>query len=333
MNKLTPIIQPLAFILFFILFQSVPANTQVLRGIVKGDNGAIIPNANVFILGVGEDVTDSKGAFSIALTNCNFCKIGSTVKINVNSSYGAVEQAYTIPSNLDRALCQIVVPQNNQLIVTGKVRDQATKRFIPGIKVTAVINGVNVRIPSVISDSRGIFRIIISQSAIGFNQAIELTFIDDTHNKYQDTEQIVYTNQRAPLTIELEERKNPGTVDSLTIGGPNVSSIQVKAGDLVSIEASGVVKFGAIVGTAGPGGFPNNKGAFGISLSGYNLFPNWNHGALLFRFGNNDRWKYYDLNKQNTYMVQHNGLLEFNLNDNKQGDNSGAFDVKVTIKK
>lgn len=89
---------------------------------------------------------------------------------------------------------------------------------------------------------------------------------------------------------------------------------------------------GEFVGTSGPSGVKGNRGVLGLSLSGYNHFPNWNHAALIYRIGNGD-WRYYDEQKKNDLYAQENGYLEFGVNDKILNDNIGSYNVDVTLRK
>ena len=307
--------------------------SQEIYGFVKSSYDSLLSDASVFAANIGEDITDKKGRYSIDLSNCSYCKPGTTVTLNVNSSFGYTQKEYTIPSSSSVKPFDIVVPRNSKLILTGKVKDKSTGKFIQGIKVTPIITGYEIDIPSTVTDDRGIFQFIINKSGIGSNQAIELTFIDVDNSKYRDEEKVVFTNQIKPITIELEECTDCGSRTNLHVNDFIKSKIWVEAGDIVIIRAGGVMKVGNFVGSSGPEGLPNNRGVLGMSLSGYNYFKNWNHAVLVYRIGENSPWTYYRDNKENRLLVQHSGYIEFGVNDNNLSDNSGAYSVEVIVKK
>lgn len=309
------------------------SQAQEIYGFVKSANGDLLSDATVFASNIDETKTDKNGRYSINLSNCKDCKPGRMITLYVNSTYGYIQKDYTIPSGSAIRPFDIIVPRNSKLLLTGKVKDKVTGKFIQGIKVTPLIVGYEIDIPSTITDDRGIFKFVINKSGIGSNQAIELTFIDVDNNKYGDGEKIVFTNQMKPITIELEECKDCGSRSMIKVNTTMKSSILVEAGDIVIIRASGIMEVGGFVGSSGPEGLPNNRGVLGMSLSGYNYFKSWNHAVLIYRIGTNGEWMFYDERKENKFLAQQSGYIEFGINDKQQSDNSGAYDVEVIVKK
>ncbi|MEO1628852.1 MAG: hypothetical protein AAFV25_27125, partial [Bacteroidota bacterium] len=226
----------------------------------------------------------------------------------------------------------IDVERNNILLLMGKVEDEVTGKLLKGIKVTPLIMEIGIEIESTITDDRGFFKFIINKSGIGNTQAIELLLQDVKNHKYKDLTKVVLITQRAPLDIEMKECGAAcGERANYKISSFVQTRTPVKEGDIVTIQASGTIRVGQFVGTSGPEGIPNNKGVLGISLAAYNRFTQWNHAVLLYRFGDNDRWRYYDNRKENKFMIQEDGYIEFGINDKKLHDNSGAYDVEVII--
>ncbi|MEO0779700.1 MAG: hypothetical protein AAF146_24275, partial [Bacteroidota bacterium] len=205
--------------------------------------------------------------------------------------------------------------------------------FLSGIKVTILINGYEFDIPSTTTDDRGIFKMILNKSGIGDETAIQLTFIDVGHNRYGDYSEKVFVKDRGAIAIELEECSYCGSRDSLRIDGYYRSDIAVEPGDLVIIRAGGVIRVGSFVGVSGPGGLPNNRGVFGLSLASYNNFPNWNHAVLVYRFNDYEDWRFYQPDKENKFLVQEAGKLEFWINDRILEDNEGVYEVEVIVKR
>lgn len=309
------------------------SQAQEIYGFIKTSDGELLGNASVFASNIDEDITESNGRYSINLSNCHSCQPGTTVTIYVNSSHGYTTVDYTLPSTSSVRPFDIVIPRNSKLLLTGKVKDKLTGKFIEGIKVTPIITNYDIEIPSIITDDRGVFRFVINKSGIGSSQAIELTFIDVDKGKYRDKEEVVFTNQMRPITVELEECTNCGSRNILKVNTFEKSSILVEAGDIVIIRASGLIKVGSFVGTSGPEGLPNNRGVLGMSLSSYNYFKNWSHAVLVYRIGTNSEWMFYDERKENKLLAQQSGYMEFSINDNNQSDNYGAYNVEVIVKK
>lgn len=304
---------------------------QLIQGIIQSSSGPI-PHADVFIMDVGQSTTDDQGKFSISLRNCSYCQPGKEITIFVNSDYGSTKHNYTITSQPVSRPVIIDVERNNILLLMGKVEDEVTGKLLKGIKVTPLIMEIGIEIESTITDDRGFFKFIINKSGIGNTQAIELLLQDVKNHKYKDLTKVVLITQRAPLDIEMKECGAAcGERANYKISSFVQTRTPVKEGDIVTIQASGTIRVGQFVGTSGPEGIPNNKGVLGISLAAYNRFTQWNHAVLLYRFGDNDRWRYYDNRKENKFMIQEDGYIEFGINDKKLHDNSGAYDVEVII--
>lgn len=322
-------------------FSFIPAFPQAVQtkivGIVyeKNASGSKKPvprGASVFIPGIGSTSTDDKGYYSIDLSQCKTCSAGETVKIYVNSSIGYADREITIPNNPSLKPFDIEISENSKLAVNGIIRDKRTGKFLKGIKVVIVIQNYDLTIPSTLSDDNGVFQIIIRKEGITNMQAIQVLFSDPNNNKYKDLEKVAFINQFEPIKVDMEECSDCGAHYNLKINSFYKSKIKVEEGDLVTIKAGGVMKVGGFVGNSGPEGIPNNRGVLGMSLEVYNYFKIWNHAALTFRFGDKDEWKYYN-EKENKFIAQKSGFMEFGINDNQQNDNEGAYEVEILIRK
>jgi hypothetical protein len=104
------------------------------------------------------------------------------------------------------------------------------------------------------------------------------------------------------------------------------TGISVNAGDKITVRASGRVRFGMFAGAGGPRG---------IMLSpSYNYFTDILHGQLIGRvreFGMDDLDGWLAIGEGREFTVKKAGTLEFAVNDNRPGDNAGAFRVEVTV--
>jgi hypothetical protein len=118
----------------------------------------------------------------------------------------------------------------------------------------------------------------------------------------------------------------------LSISKDTSTAIHIHKGDSIIIRAGGMMRVGAFIGSCGPEGVPNNKGVFGVSIAEYNYFKEWNHAALFYRFAKTSDWQFYE--KTNArYLAAEDGILDIGINDKKQTDNKGHYDVVVLIKK
>ncbi len=104
------------------------------------------------------------------------------------------------------------------------------------------------------------------------------------------------------------------------------TGISVNAGDRIIIQASGTIRFGFFAGSGGP---------TGIFLSpDYNYFVDLLHGQLMGRvkqFGMQDFDGWFPVGEGTEIVAQSAGVLEFAVNDNSPGDNTGSFRIEVTV--
>lgn len=108
------------------------------------------------------------------------------------------------------------------------------------------------------------------------------------------------------------------------------TEISVNPGDRIKIKASGRVGFGLFAGSGGPNGI--------IIDPTYNYFVNVPHGRLMARFyqpgmGALEGWSPIGVGWDEVREVKLPvpGVLEFLVNDNEPGNNSGEFRIEVTI--
>ncbi len=308
-----------------IVYQKTSTTTKKIFG--KG--------ASVFIPGISSTTTDDQGYYSLDISRCAKCKAGATVSIYVNSSIGHVERDYTITEDSALKPFNIELTENGKLSLTGTIADKRTGKLIQGIKVSALIQNSDTPAFSITND-QGIFEILIRKEGISDLQAIQLIFSDADHGKYRDAKETVFINQYEPISVEMEECLDGcGFNRELKVNTHVQTDIKVEKGDIIIIKANGVMKIGNWIGTSGPEGRLNSSGILGVSLAAYNYneFKNWNHAVLVFRFGKEDEWKYYQKDKELKYRVPAAGYVEFAVNDTQQGDNEGAYDVEVIMRK
>jgi hypothetical protein len=336
--------KPLLFFLVIVAFFSVKGIAQSKLSKIVGTvyevnslgGKKIVPKGtSVFIPGIATSTTDDDGYYSLNLSECKTCTTGNQLKISVNSAAGYTEVEYTISNDLSTKPFNIEIKQNVKLLLTGIVKSKKSGAFLKGIRVTAVApfleKGNNL---FSITDSDGVFQIVLRKEGIANLQAVTLAFTDVESAIYKSVEKVVYINQYAPITVEMEECDGCGlSYYKFSVNERMKTGVYVEKGDLVTIKAEGTIRVGRFVGTSGPAGIMGNKGVWGLTLADFNLFPDWNHAALVYRFGEQDEWKPYDDKSENTYTAQINGYLEFCINDKKLSDNSGEYRVQVLVKK
>jgi hypothetical protein len=115
------------------------------------------------------------------------------------------------------------------------------------------------------------------------------------------------------------------------------TGLRIQAGDRIQLKATGTVRLGENIGSAGPDG----KGFF-LALGvlpmeihpSYNLIPAWPHGSLIGRVfvpgeGTREGWSYIGSGKE--IRATRSGILELNLNDTQPEDNLDDFQVSVKV--
>lgn len=104
------------------------------------------------------------------------------------------------------------------------------------------------------------------------------------------------------------------------------TGISINPGDKIRVAVSGTVRFGFFVGSGGPEGI--------IISPDYNYFFDIPHGQVIGRlrqFGARELDGWLPIGGGRDFVASSQGVLEFAVNDNKPGDNSGAFRIEVTI--
>jgi hypothetical protein len=100
------------------------------------------------------------------------------------------------------------------------------------------------------------------------------------------------------------------------------TTIKVKKGDKIYLQASGLVTTGMWSGASGP----NGK----VYTPLWNIEPAINYGALMLKIGNGD---YIATSTDTTIIAPNGGILSFAVNDKDPTDNSGSFTVVCSINK
>lgn len=127
--------------------------------------------------------------------------------------------------------------------------------------------------------------------------------------------------------IYVNANEKPAYETKLDVGELTHTAIEVHTGEKIFISATGSIKVGEIVGHSGPGG--KEGGLFNYDLSPYNIVPGFKHAALMFKLADADDW--IECGAQYKFTANKNGKLIFDVNDNNQRDNTGAYQVSVEI--
>ena len=101
--------------------------------------------------------------------------------------------------------------------------------------------------------------------------------------------------------------------------------INVRKGELVQITAAGTINVGPFVGDSGPDG--RESGLLGFPLAKYNIVREFRHAVLMFKLNEADNWVVCGANVK--FRSAKDGELIFQVNDNDQGNNSGAYKVEI----
>lgn len=99
---------------------------------------------------------------------------------------------------------------------------------------------------------------------------------------------------------------------------------------IIKISATGQIRVGLWLGFSTPDGL--DKGLFNFPIGGYNIYPAYNHAAILFKYNNQTEWKvcgsYLEFPTDGSEYLE----LYLDLNDKDKTDNSGFYEVTVNYK-
>ena len=136
----------------------------------------------------------------------------------------------------------------------------------------------------------------------------------------------VYSNPQRPVATPTREV----IVRSYKVARKLVTDVEIWPGDRVAVVATGNVKVSSLWPPASPDGVSD---AAQIWLSDYSISTQFRHGALLCGVTGGD-WQ---LCGKSTVFKQHPaskaGYLAFEVNDDDQGNNVGAFEVSIVVER
>jgi hypothetical protein len=158
----------------------------------------------------------------------------------------------------------------------------------------------------------------------------------------------LYYNGSFPMSstgnyLKLENRRNdfkPRTNNDAGSGNVNIhkvfdktilintythTGIFVTKGENVSISATGAINVGPAVGDSGPDG--RSTGLLYFSLTKYNIVKTFKHAVLMLKLNDLDPWT--SCGSSFRFIANKDGEIIFQVNDNDQGNNSGAYTVTI----
>jgi len=162
---------------------------------------------------------------------------------------------------------------------------------------------------------------------------------DDTYDPYENENR---TNAPAPVRSRLPNDRTTNdpynrnrAPREVTITVPGTSrgtdtGLDLRAGDRVTLSATGRVIAGRRAGEVGPEG--GNATGVG-SILGTRPVPNAGVGALIgyVRMSNGQASQPFYIGSQQTFTAQTDGRLILLVNDDNYGDNGGEFTVRIVI--
>jgi TIR domain len=117
----------------------------------------------------------------------------------------------------------------------------------------------------------------------------------------------------------------------LRVSRDTITDIRLEQNDTISISAGGTISPAFLGDNCGPEGIPDGEKIVDKFLKGLICpFTQWNYAALVYRFDTSYGWKLCG-STESFDIAKKTGLLEFKINDTNQDDNSGGYDVNVTV--
>ena len=290
------------------------AQKRVLSGIVR-IAGQPVEKLTVYT-SFGSDVTDRLGNYSLDLSGCGNCRPGDRITIYTNhEQYGSNAIPCTITSDYRFDFSITRNPAN--VFITGIVKNSLDGQPLANIGVKIMSD---IEMDFVKTNAIGQFVIPVHKSQTENMNAVRLWALDPAKNYRPVRNEPELYNINSFIIIQME----PSRAVSLGVNSYIKPNICFKKGDIITIEASGQMKVGNFVGSSGPDGKE-----VGWNLEMYNVVPQFNHAALMYKVSGDKEWRL--AGKRRRFIASRDGCIEFDINDNTQGDNSGKYDVEVSI--
>jgi len=313
----------LAVLLMLCPFFKSAAQSRFLTGIIRMEGRPV--SGLIVYTPFATTKTDDLGRYSLSLAGCPVCKPGYvlniyTTKINLGSS----EQSCTI-NNDYRYDFNIA---RSRITIYGIVKSSGINAGpLQGIEVHIIAGDTNTS--PVLTDSLGSFKLPIFSALLESRNTVWLQVRDPN-------------GIHKPIRVEPEQY-NINALNIITMEPTNTVDVEVKVkvntftstiicvrkSDLVTMEAGGHIRDETIACSFDADG--KKLSPLGISLESYNIVPNINHAALLYRLEGEREWRLAGKKKQ--FAAGRDGCIEFQVNDNIQDDNVGSYLVKITVQR
>ena len=142
----------------------------------------------------------------------------------------------------------------------------------------------------------------------------------ETPTSFSDTNSTTNNSYTAPILVATATPAPQQYTIQINMLTP--TEIYVREGQYVWIQANGSIKVGPFIGYVDPDG---KNDSF---LTGYSLVSDIPHGALICRFRGYD-WAY--CGSEVAFQSNRDGYLDFDINDNDQGNNTTTDYFNVTV--
>lgn len=294
---------------------------QYLSGVVKVA-GNPIKDLIVYTTFGPSVKTDDLGKYTLDITGCRNCKPGDKIEIyTYKEEIGSSVQSCVISNDYQ---FNFSVSSNPEIIfVTGFVQNVGNDEPLEGIEVKIVSGDIKEQQP-VKTNSFGQFIIPVSLKNLENKNSVRIMA--------KDPNKVFKPLKPEPEVLEITgfniiRMKAKTTTINIKVSGFTKTSICLSKGNMVTITATGQIRVGNFVGNSTPEGL--TAGVLGFGIGRYNIVKSYNHAVLMYRFEDETEWKV--AGKQINFKVMEDGCLEFQINDNKQEDNYGSYDVRVTV--
>jgi hypothetical protein len=153
------------------------------------------------------------------------------------------------------------------------------------------------------------------------------------------------SNDMSPSPIATKTPASPTVMTyTFNVYGLTNTNVVLRRGDKVKIDADGVIDVGPRIGEVMPEGkrsfFAVFLGVISVPIlidaEKYNIVSDYPHGMLMYRIqpeGSTSTLGWKKCGKYCRLSVEASGTLELEVNDNDQENNSGEFQVRVTVER
>lgn len=159
-----------------------------------------------------------------------------------------------------------------------------------------------------------------AMSDLYFNGRFPMSCVGNTDNLGQAREKALVHRDSTPPPPE-----QPYFDRIMNINCYNNTRIPVQTGETIAIRAWGSINVGPFVGDSSPDG--RESGLFGVGLTKYDIVKTFKHAVLMFKLAEQDNWV--ACGSSFKFRSNKDGELIFQVNDNDQSNNSGAYTVEV----